>query len=93
MIVWYPLQASTDNFRKWLQDNGRPYAELEFAHYRVQPWAGQDLRGSGIAFSRLQQDQAEERIRQVAELLMGAFQGKCHNGRRLDLALSGSVVA
>ncbi len=87
----YPLMGTAGAFRAWLEKESVPYAELHFRHYRVKPWAGQDLRGSGLAYAGLPQDLAAEKIASVAQELVGAFEGKRHGDRRLDLELSSSV--
>ncbi len=84
-VVWYPLMGTAGAFRAWLKKDGVDHAELRFRHYRVKPWAGLDLRGSGLAYAGLPQDLAGEKIAGVAQELVGASEGERHGDRRLDL--------
>ena len=88
-IVWYPLKVK--RFRSWLKKHRVPHAELRFRHYKVKPWAGQDLRGSGLAYSGLRSHRAAETISRVAQRLVAVFKDKRHGSRRLDLDFSQNV--
>lgn len=85
IAVWYPLTKQYRDWRSCLLEHGFRALELRYMHYGVRPWAGQDLRGAGMAFRGFS-NAVHDRLCSQSRRLVAAFAGRSFGRRLLDLS-------
>jgi 23S rRNA A2030 N6-methylase RlmJ len=81
VVVWYPLKKDHHVWRKSLEKEDFRQIEMRYRD-TSGGWAGQDLKGAGMAYRGFR-DETSKRLRQQAERLKSIFEGKKHTSTRL----------
>jgi 23S rRNA A2030 N6-methylase RlmJ len=85
IVVWYPVSRGCSDWRSRLLKSGFRSLEFRYEHYKVAPWAGQDLKGAGMAFRGFS-NEVKNRLSAQSSRLVAAFAGRRLGGRLLDLS-------